>query len=335
MHHHLHSFPDALLGGPGAFTDFAAWSNQTSLHSVRVAGGDLSMGRWYVAVRTDAHWNNANTPDLLFSLTARESLKASQAVRHVCAETHANKSYMGAGSSLTLSCGGASTDVITALTLSDWSSGPVFQGVGVLASTCKDSSNAKLPICHGPCAADLPARCMGKHSCTIHDLIASCGPVNLGALAAKESASQAEQFLHNISDKPAAVQLCCKQAGFQARYYSKCRYPHVQVASSLCPPAATRSPTTRLTLAPGWKPRSSATKPNTICDLQSHSGLFSTNFSLVLRATCSAWTQVCVDSGPVAKQTCRGHGRCALVNGLLSCSCTPSPDGQTWAGSDW
>ena len=170
----------------GAFTDFAAWGANASSHSIRVSGGDLTMGRWFVAVRADAHWSESAgppPPDLRFTLRATESLQASKASKEVCAERHASAGEM-ADTGVTLSCGGDAGNVITAITLSDWSSGPVMRGVGVLASTCNDSSNAKLPICHGPCAADLPARCIGRHSCSLSRILSACGPVNLGALAA-------------------------------------------------------------------------------------------------------------------------------------------------------
>ena len=59
-------------------------------------------------------------------------------------------------------------------------------------------------------------------------------------------------------------------------------------------------------------------------------------YDLVVTATCSkAMVEICVESGPVHSQTCRGHGLCSTVNGLATCACRTDPSTlQHWTGSD-
>ena len=143
---------DAPSATTGAFTDYGAWKAGSETHTIRLNGGELSNGRYYVAVSAGARAKS----DMKYTLSAVETVKASTASKEICGAVSAMADQVS-NASLSLTCpttNGVDGKIVS-IGMSDWSSGPFVPAWGGSAwggsCTTKGKKKAKYKFCRGVC----------------------------------------------------------------------------------------------------------------------------------------------------------------------------------------
>ena len=190
---------DAPSAATGAFTDYGAWKAGIETHTIRLNGGELANGRYYVAVSAGPGAKS----DMKYTLSAVETVKASTASKEICGTVQAMADKVSSAS-LSLTCPTSADGVegkIVSIGMSDWSSGPFVQAWGGSAwggsCTAQGKKKAKYKFCRGVCGGttgtqgSIEAMCVGKKSCTVGSLMTTCGAINLGDAAGARYANDA------------------------------------------------------------------------------------------------------------------------------------------------